>query len=140
MQKLASVLLVDDDPTTNFLHQRLPHQLGVTDHVLVAENGEQALTLLAHACLPPDTATCPALVLLDLNMPVMSGIGFLEAYQPVPPAPPLVIVLLTTAELHARDRAHLQALPVADIVEKPLMKEKLDTLLYWHFHRRLSAN
>ncbi|MGI4832575.1 MAG: response regulator [Janthinobacterium lividum] len=121
MQKLASVLLVDDDATTNYLHQRLLYQLGVTDHVLVAENGEQALTLLAQACLSPDPATCPALVLLDLNMPVMNGVDFLAAYQPAPPTPPLVIVLLTTA-LAPRDQAQLHALPVADILEKPLPK------------------
>ena len=138
MQKLTSVLLVDDDATTNYLNQQLLQRLGVTDHVLIAENGEQALNLLAHTCLPPETATCPALVLLDLNMPVMSGIGFLEAYQPAPPAPPLVIVMLTTS-LHARDRAQLQTLSIADIVEKPLTKDKLDELLHRHFHRRLPA-
>lgn len=138
MQKLASVLLVDDDATTNFLLQRLLQQLGVTDHVPVAQNGEHALTLLAHTCLPPAPATCPALVLLDLTMPVMSGVGFLEAYQPTPPAPLLVIVLLTAA-LSARDRARLHARPVADIVEKPLTKEKLAMLLHRYFQRRLSA-
>lgn len=129
MQKLASVLLVDDDATTTFLHQRLLHQLGVTDHVLVAKNGEQALTLLAD--------TCPALVLLDLSMPVMRGIDFLEAYQPTPPTPPLVIVLLTS--LPVSDRARLLALPVADVVEKPLTQEKLTMLLHRHFRRPVAG-
>jgi CheY-like chemotaxis protein len=135
MQKLDSVLLVDDDSTTNFLNARLLQKHGVTDHVLIATNGEQALAVLAQACLPPSTA-CPTLVLLDINMPLMSGIEFLEAYQPRPPAQPLIIVVLTTS-MHARDQARLQHLPIADMVTKPLTKEKLNAILQRHFQREL---
>ncbi|WP_055562542.1 response regulator [Hymenobacter sp. AT01-02] len=58
----------------------------MTEHLLVAEDGAQALRLLATACLLPNQAQCPQLILLDLNMPVLNGIEFLQAYQHLPAA------------------------------------------------------
>lgn len=131
MQKLSGVLLVDDDPTTNFLHEQLLTSLGVTDHCLVAENGAQALAVLAeNGDAPP-----PALVLLDVLMPVMDGVEFLEAYHQ-PPAPLPVVIVLTTS-MHARDRDRLASLAVTDYLEKPLTKEKINTMLQRHFGRQL---
>lgn len=46
----------------------------------------------------------------------------------MPPAPPLVIGLLTS--LPVPDRARRQARPGADTVEQPLTREKLNTLLH----------
>ncbi len=130
MQKLSCILLVDDDPTTNFLHEQLLLSLGVTDHCLVAENGEQALALLAEA-----DDLVPALVLLDVHMPVMGGVEFLEAYVQ-PPTPPPVIVVLTTS-VHPRDQSRLAELLVANCVTKPLTREKVNALLQQHFQRQL---
>ena len=43
MQKRSAILLVDDDdPTTSFLHGLLLKGLGLTDQLLVAENGAEA--------------------------------------------------------------------------------------------------
>lgn len=131
MRKLASVLLVDDDPITNFLHEQLLVSLGVTDQCLVAENGEEALTLLAELGETPP----PDLVLLDVHMPVMSGIDFLEAYVQ-PPNPSPIIIILSSSE-HPRDQSRLASLPVADWVTKPLTQEKVQQMLWQHFHRQL---
>ena len=133
MQKLSGVLLVDDDPTTNFLHEQLLRSLGVTDQCLVAENGAEALALLAEAGEAPP----PALVLLDVHMPVMDGIEFLEAYRR--PLSPMPIVVVLTTSMHTRDRARLASLAVADYLVKPLTKEKINSLLRQHFGRQLPS-
>jgi CheY-like chemotaxis protein len=138
MQKLSSVLLVDDDETTNFLNEHLLKSLGVTDQVLLAYNGQEALSLLAQHCVSA-TTTCPALVLLDLNMPVMSGIDFLEAYQPLPPAPAIQVVILTSSS-HPRDLERLQGLPHLAVLQKPLTPAKIDALLQKHFPHHLAAD
>ena len=138
MQKLAAILLVDDDSTTNYLNQLLLQELAVADQLLVAKNGAEALHILTHV-LPP-AAAGPVLVLLDVNMPVMNGIEFLEAFQQLPPdrRQAVVIVMLTTS-LHPRDLARIQALPIAGLVSKPLSEEKINAILREHFQRELPA-
>jgi CheY-like chemotaxis protein len=137
MQKLSCVLLVDDDETTNFLNEHLLKSLGVTDHVLVAQNGQEALALLARYCDSPITE-CPVLVLLDIHMPVMGGIDFLAAYQPQPPAQDIRVVILTTS-VHPYDLERLQGLPYLAVLQKPLTRAKIDTLLQEHFQRKLAT-
>lgn len=46
MPQLTSVLLVDDDTTTNFLNKLLLRTMNVAEHLLVAENGAEALQTL----------------------------------------------------------------------------------------------
>jgi CheY-like chemotaxis protein len=135
MQKLSSILLVDDDDTTNFLNGHLLKKLGVTDEVLVARNGQEALDVLAQHCTPPAT-TCPVLVLLDVNMPVMGGLDFLEAYQPQPPVVPIRVAILTSS-VHPHDLKRLQLLPHIALLHKPLTQDKIEALLREHFHRQL---
>ena len=131
MPHLSSVLLVDDDPTTNFLNERLLKRLAVADHILVARNGEEALTVLAQVCGLTGNS-CPVLILLDINMPVMNGIEFLEAYQPQLPNLPIVVIALTTTA-HPTDLMRLQELSIAGIVTKPLTKAKIEAILLEHF-------
>lgn len=55
-------------------------RLGITERRLAATNGRKALTQLPR--LPAlATAACPALIVLDRNMPVLNGFEFLTAYQ-----------------------------------------------------------
>ena len=136
MEKLSNILLVDDDTTNNFLNELLLKRLEVAERITVAENGNQALDLLAESPDPGD----PALILLDVNMPGLNGIQFLEAYQQLPEArhKATVIIMLTTT-MDARDLGRLEELHIAGLVSKPLTKEKVDNILQLHFRRHLPA-
>lgn len=132
MEKLSSVLLVDDDSTNNFLNQLLIESLGVTDRLLIAENGNQALDLIVNSAGPNE----PALILLDVSMPGMNGIQFLEAYQRLPQArQSATVVIMLTTTMDARDLARLEELNIDGLVSKPLTKEKMEYLLQLHFQR-----
>lgn len=129
MSTAFRVLLIDDDATNNFLTQRLFKRLNVADEVLVAETGQQALDLLAAPGAP-----VPTLLLLDLNMPGLSGAEFLAQYQarqPDPAARPVIVVLTTST--NQQDLTLIKQLNIDGLVNKPLTEEKLEHLLQLHF-------
>ena len=133
MLKLSSVLLADDDATTNYLNKAIIRRLGITERLLVATNGREALDHLPELSALA-TADCPALIVLDMNMPVLNGFEFLAAYQLLPLArrQAVVVVVLTTSML-PRDLERVRQLPVADILHKPLTKEMVEQVLARYF-------
>ena len=134
MAAISCTLLVDDDETTNFLNQRLLRRLAISNAVLVAGNGQEALDLLHTHCEQPTSPTCPALILLDMKMPRMNGFEFLQAYaqRPQRGKPPVVIIMLTTS-LNPKDVAQMQHLPIDGYLTKPLTREKINQILQDHF-------
>ena len=98
----------------------------------IATSGEAALALLTQP--PPYVPT----LLLDVAMPGMGGIAFLEAYDKLPQAQQdaTVIVMLTTS-MASRDLSRINERPIAGLVSKPLSREKIDTLLRLHFQLQL---
>ena len=141
MSAISCTLLVDDDDTTNFLNQALLRRMAITDTVLVATNGQQALDLLHTHCEQPTSPTCPALILLDMKMPVMNGLQFLEAYTRRPKASnPSVIIIMLTTSLNPHDVARMNTLPIAGYLTKPLTTEKIRQVLHEHFGHPPAGN
>ena len=132
MPNLPCVLLVDDDPTTNFLNRKLLLRLGVTEEVRVAHNGQEALGIL-RTC-QDQSAPCPVLIFLDVNMPIMGGLAFLEAYQQLPPAQQTAVgVVMLTTSVSPHDQQRVQELPIADYLDKPLTQQQVERVLARHF-------
>jgi CheY-like chemotaxis protein len=141
MAAISCTLLVDDDDTTNFLNQALLRRMAVTDTVLVAVNGQEALELLHTHCAAPPSPTCPALILLDMKMPRMNGFEFLQAYtqRPATDNPAVIIIMLTTS-LNPQDVEQMQGLPIAGYLTKPLTRDKITQVLQDHFGQPASVD
>lgn len=77
--KLNCILLVDDDEPTNFLHQRLISRTNCAEETIVARNGQAGLDVIKERLKRGYPQ--PELILLDINMPIMSGWEFLNAYE-----------------------------------------------------------
>jgi CheY-like chemotaxis protein len=80
-----SILIVEDDPELAEVYHTLLSQVGYK--VLVAHNGEDALRVTADEQ--------PKLILLDLRMPVMDGVEFLEKYKLKEKHPDVKVVIFT---------------------------------------------
>jgi CheY-like chemotaxis protein len=132
MSKISSVLLVDDDKITNFLNQLLINDLAIAQQVLTAENGQEALHIIREQC---EDNNCPALILLDVNMPVMNGFEFLEAYERLAFTykQSIIIIVMLTTSLHPRDVTQLNRMPIHGFLSKPLTKAMLQALVGKHF-------
>ena len=127
MNKLSCILLVDDDETTNFVNKMLLEDIKVTEQVLIANNGWNALQLIKRQRSKGD---CPELILLDLNMPEMDGFEFLEAYEDLQfEQKQLFVILVLTTSMNPGDFERLGKAPIKEIINKPLTEEKLQDLL-----------
>ncbi len=135
MVKLDSILLVDDDQATNFINTMLIEDMGIAKELLIALNGQEALEIISKRCLG---GTCPDLILLDINMPVMNGFEFLEAYKNLGFAgsKSVVIVMLTTS-LNTNDLAKVPGTNTSRFLNKPLTEEALNDILQTHFAQHL---
>ncbi|PKV75898.1 response regulator [Pontibacter ramchanderi] len=131
MNKLTNILLVDDDPIANYVNKTLLEKIDGVEQVTTAPNGKVALQLLEQQTSPNNT---PDLILLDINMPVMNGIEFMQAYKElaIEGKETIKVIILTTSN-HPRDLACFTDLPIAGFLNKPLTSGKISGLLDEHF-------
>jgi two-component system response regulator CpxR len=83
------VLIVDDDPDIRETLRFVLEDAGYP--VYCAENGKEALNVLAVAARPP------GLILLDLMMPVMSGDELLKALKQVRALADIPVTIVTAS-------------------------------------------
>jgi CheY-like chemotaxis protein len=86
-----TVLLVDDDPDFRFALAETLRDEG--HHVMEARSGEAAFGVLDHLAAP--RARAPDLIVLDLVMPGMSGIEFLQRLRRSPRWARLPVLIVT---------------------------------------------
>jgi CheY-like chemotaxis protein len=87
----------------------------ITNPLFVASNGLEALEQLRGNMIPRDRR----IVLLDLNMPKMNGIEFLQELRRDPELRVTPVVVLTTSN-DERDRIEAYNLNVAGYLLKPV--------------------
>ena len=110
-----NILLVDDDEVDVMTVRRAFTKANIANQLYVATDGIEALALLRTEGIP----TSRRLVLLDLNMPRMSGIEFLREVRADPALQALTVVVLTTSN-EDRDRVDAYQLNVAGYLLKPV--------------------
>lgn len=70
--RLKSILLLDDDSISNLICETLCKKLDFSEKIYIYENAEEALAFLKTCESFPD------LLILDLYMPVLEGVDFIE--------------------------------------------------------------
>lgn len=99
--KPAVILLVEDDPGDQELTRRALQDGNIPHDLRVAEDGEEALDYLFRRgrYANPDDFPMPELILLDLNLPKLTGKQVLEQIQGDPNLRRIPVVILTTSQL-----------------------------------------
>lgn len=130
---ISCILLVDDDPDDNFLHQLVIDDSGYCEQVQIAENGQQALAYLTNQAAPDYCR--PEVILLDINMPGMNGFEFLAEYEKLDATyQAKVVLMMLTTSLNPDDlkRANGHGV-VIGYQSKPLTRKMLDEIVKQHF-------
>ena len=115
MKKPLNILLIEDDEIEIMKFNRVVSQIEEQHTIKEVNNGEEAIEYLAENNLPD-------IILLDLNMPKMSGIEFLtylkqhDTYKYIP------TIILSTSD-NPKDMMECYRIGIAGYRVKPLKYE-----------------
>ena len=135
--KPLNILLVEDDEVDVMNVQRAFIRNQITSSIHHAGNGVEALEMLRgdQNSSSDGISRERLLILLDLNMPRMNGIEFLQELRQDPALQLMSVIVLTTSD-EERDRVEAYRLNVAGYILKPVTFDKFVSVVsklseYW---------
>ncbi|WP_207431179.1 response regulator [Sabulibacter ruber] len=117
-EKEVNILLVEDDEVDIMNVQRAFKKNNINNPLHIANNGLEALEMLRSGCIP-----MPPIIILDINMPKMNGIEFLQELRKDPDLNRISVFVMTTSNEDS-DKINAYNLNVAGYILKPLSFEK----------------
>ena len=135
-EKTLNVLLVEDDEVDVMNVKRAFKRNNITNPLYVAFNGLEALEMLrGDNGDSPQIPQQRRIILLDLNMPRMGGLEFLQELRSDSKLRSIPVIILTTSD-EDKDRIEAYKLNVAGYLLKPVkfsqFAEAMATLnKYW---------
>jgi CheY-like chemotaxis protein len=131
-----TVLLVEDNPGDIFLLQRACARIGVTDHIQVARDGEEAFAYLIGLDEFADRAKYPwpAFLITDLKMPQVDGLELLKHLRNTPQCRDLPVFILCGSATDDEISEAAQ-LGVIGVLFKPVRIEDFDGVVQTMFQQ-----
>jgi len=112
--------MVDDDAEDRMIIQEAMEMIDKGDMIFFAENGEQALAILAERSL---TGELPSLMVLDLNMPKMNGTETLKCIRNSAVYKSIQIVIYSTS-INPFEKEQCLQLGAQAFITKPISFEE----------------
>lgn len=120
--KLKNILIVDDDDEYNFITEDIFQDTDLNCHLIFKLWAKDALDYLEE-----NKGNFPDLILLDINMPIMNGWEFLEAYESRNyhiTEPTIIIMNSSSVYQEDKEKAKTYA-KVVDYIDKPFTVKKI---------------
>lgn len=121
MSEYTSVLLVEDDEVDVMNVCRAFRKKGFTQHLHLANDGIDAFQQLEHQ--KTQLSPYPDLILLDLNMPRMGGLEFLERLRTMEDLKHMDVVVMSTS-FEEIDQEKARIYGVKGYIIKPLYTDQ----------------
>jgi CheY-like chemotaxis protein len=133
MTNLINILLIEDDEVDIMNVQRAFKKNNISNPLQIARNGLEGLAVLKQTTR---TTPLPKIILLDINMPKMGGIEFLNELRKHPELRSISVFVMTTSNEES-DKIAAYDLNVAGYILKPLSFEGFSAAVailnhYWH--------
>jgi two-component system, chemotaxis family, response regulator Rcp1 len=122
-QKAGLILLVEDNPADALLIRKALEEHHVEGELLVIADGEKAIEFIQ--AVDAQSAECPALAIIDLNLPKRPGREVLQCMRLSEACRHIPIVILSSSDAE-RDKADAARLGASRYIRKPL---RLDEFL-----------
>jgi CheY-like chemotaxis protein len=119
MKNFNLILLVEDNEIDQYINQVIIERVGLAQNIIQCENGVQALDLVRKIY--------PDLILLDISMPVMDGLEFLQALREEELQETPVVIL--SCSNNKWDIEQVAQYNVKYYLVKPLTEEKLAKMI-----------
>lgn len=133
MTQEVSILLVEDNNIDAEAITRAIRKRKIANKIVHVHNGAEAIEALGGEPGVPE----PRIILLDMNMPRMNGVEFLQHIRNDPRYSREVVLVLTTSNLD-QDKIAAYNLNIAGYVLKDNVGEDFEKLLnLFHSYRRI---
>ena len=123
------IFMIDDDEDSLAIYSMLIDRSGYLSELITFNSGVDALHSLRE--IHQTSSVFPHYILLDLNMPELGGIDFVEKYESLfyQQYPLTKIIILTSSVRECENEKILSYRSVSQLLSKPLSKKMLIELL-----------
>jgi CheY-like chemotaxis protein len=127
--RFKKVMLIDDDPIEHFINERILQVNLFANKIIQVGNAKDGLNYLQRDL--HEKNEMPEVIFLDINMEGMDGYEFMHAFQqlPIEIKSNVKVVILSSSLIPEEISVFYQYPEVKAFLEKPLTKEKLDSLI-----------
>lgn len=130
MTETHSIFVIDDDPITVFGFKKMLRDLHPDRPILAYGNGKLALEAVEE--LLRTGQPIPEVIFLDLNMPIMDGWQFLEAFLALPVERAVRINIVTSSidpnDLRRWEEYKIRSHHRIDFHNKPIRRSDLEEI------------
>lgn len=129
MQSPSTIYLIDDDAIQLKVSSKMIERLIPVENILPFSGADAAMHYISQHIEEPDLL--PDIILLDLNMPEMSGWDFLEVFEKIRPSIPkdVHVHILSSSEDEKDVEKSRHYASVQGYLVKPLTGEKILSLI-----------
>lgn len=130
MEKLNSILLIDDDHINNFIVVSKLKSIQLVENINYVENGKAAIEFI-NKCIAEDIETLPSLIFLDINMPIMDGWEFLAEFEKIDHKyTSKMHIYMVSSSVYNEDIEKSKQYPnVKMFISKPLVRERIEQII-----------
>ena len=127
LNKKINLLVIDDDDINIFIIKKIVEKTGLNINMVSKNNGQQAIDYIKETLTNSDQF--PNLMLIDINMPIMNGWEFVEAYQMLNITQSADMYILSSSVYENDIEKTKSYTSVRGFISKPLSIERLKELV-----------